>query len=399
VFRKVARKRGEFLYFVGGVVRDYILLLKGKLRAKPKGLKDVDIVLEGDTESYVKEVLNGLEGRVVFKSQFLTYKLELRNGLVVDLITARRETYEGIAALPKVEPSNFVDDILRRDFRINTLLLGLTPPYEEVIVDLLGGVEDIDSEVVEPLHENSFVDDPTRIFRGVRYKVRLGFRFGKDFDRALLKAKQLQSLKKLSPARVFNELKLFVLKEPEQNLAELFRHLEELGVLSAFGLRLCRDFEERLNFLKKVKKELDEKKFVEVVLLVISEEFKEDALLSLGISPRTLKDVTKALAQVEILKRVKDRCERCLIMERQKDWATCVVGARLKELREDVLFYFNEYKKVKPPLSGRELKALGITSGKEVGKALRLLKCAALRGEIKDREDAVKFLKAKGFSS
>jgi tRNA nucleotidyltransferase (CCA-adding enzyme) len=137
--QELAKKRGEFLYFVGGVVRDYLYFLKNS-GWKKESIKDLDIVLQGDLKGFLEALLKEVKGKILFKSQFLTYKVKIHlnsEELLIDFITARKETYEDVAKLPKVFPSDFKDDVLRRDFTINTLIIGLSPPYEGYLIDLL----------------------------------------------------------------------------------------------------------------------------------------------------------------------------------------------------------------------------------------------------------------------
>jgi len=195
----ISKKRGEFLYFAGGVVRDY--LLKRLYKKKIPKPKDLDLVLQGNLKSFLKELLEKVKGQILFESQFLTYKVKIiLNGkeFLIDFITARKEIYEDVAKLPQVFASHFKDDILRRDFTINALIIGLSPPYEGVLIDLVEGEEDLKKGLIRPLYLNSFVDDPTRIFRGIRYKVRFGFNFSEDFFLALQKCFEKSALKKLS---------------------------------------------------------------------------------------------------------------------------------------------------------------------------------------------------------
>ena len=107
--QELAKKRGEFLYFVGGVVRDYLYFLKNS-GWKKESIKDLDIVLQGDLKGFLEALLKEVEGKILFKSQFLTYKVKIHlnsEELLIDFITARKETYEDVAKLPKVFPSDF----------------------------------------------------------------------------------------------------------------------------------------------------------------------------------------------------------------------------------------------------------------------------------------------------
>ncbi|MFN3568061.1 MAG: polya polymerase, partial [Caldimicrobium sp.] len=177
--RELAKKKGFFLYIAGGPVRDLLL---------NRPIKDLDVVLEGDWESLFEQNIKKIPGKVLFKTTFYTYKIELSENLVLDLVTARRETYPEPASLPIVEKATFKEDIMRRDFTINALIYGLTPPFEERIVDLVSGLKDLKERKITPLHLDSFIEDPTRVLRGIRFKVRFQFCYDTIFYEALKRA-------------------------------------------------------------------------------------------------------------------------------------------------------------------------------------------------------------------
>ena len=143
----------------------------------------------------------------------------------VDFVTARRETYQGAGTLPIVQRGTITDDLRRRDFSINALAMCLDPNAFGTIVDKTGGLEDLEAGIIRVLHKQSFIDDPTRIFRAVRYAGRYDFRIA-ETDEVLIQA-ALPILPQLSGERIRNEMDRVLL---EQNAAKIVEHLTQLGV-------------------------------------------------------------------------------------------------------------------------------------------------------------------------
>lgn len=180
-----ARERGWHLYLVGGGVRDLLLAPPGV----PLQLQDIDLVVDGFSQAVAVgagvELANVLqarypEARLEVHGEFQTAALSWPSTspwgpLLVDIATARTEFYPHPAANPEVETSSIDRDLYRRDFTVNALALCLTAPQAGVLLDRFGGLQDLRSRQVRVLHANSFIEDPTRIYRAVRFAVRLGF--------------------------------------------------------------------------------------------------------------------------------------------------------------------------------------------------------------------------------
>ncbi|WP_028841037.1 CCA tRNA nucleotidyltransferase [Thermodesulfobacterium hveragerdense] len=394
--RELAKKRGEFLYFAGGVVRDYLLSKKGKLN--PQSSKDFDIVLEGNLEEFLQELNGDLKKEILLKSQFFTYKVRFfldGEPLEVDFITARREVYEEIAQLPKVFPSNFMDDLLRRDFTINALAIGLSAPYEGLLLDPLDGKNDLEASLVKPLHHDSFVEDPTRIFRGIRYKVRLGFDFSEEFYQALEACYQKEGLKKLSSARLANELRLYLFKEGEDILLELLETTYQLGVFEKAGLEVAREnFPLFCEVLKEVKEEFSPKEREKVYFLGMVESLS--GLERLGFSEV---EITRIESLLHNFRGFYHKINRLSLKERL-EWFDkvrreylCAFAVIFPELKEEILRYLKIYSKVRPELNGEDLKKLGFKPGKEIGELLKILRLKRVEGTVKTKEDEIEFLR------
>ena len=207
------------IFLVGGPVRDVFL-------GRP--VADLDFVVEGDAPQLAREMAAELGGRVVVHARFGTASVALE-GMRVDVVTARRETYTRPAALPDVTAGSIADDLHRRDFSINALALPLADSRPQVL-DLHRGVEDMSSGLIRSLKANSFVDDPTRIFRAVRYQQRLGFSIEEATLGQLQSAVAQGHIASLTPDRVRHELERML---QEDQLSQPLQRLAALGVLAA----------------------------------------------------------------------------------------------------------------------------------------------------------------------
>ena len=217
--RRGALTHSLAVYLVGGPVRDVLMGLS---------IKDLDFVVEGDGPEVARGLAEELGGEVLVHSRFGTATLVLGENRI-DVVTARRETYPQPAALPIVSPGDISDDLGRRDFSINALALNLGESRPQVL-DKHGGLDDIRRGLVRTLHPNSFVDDPTRIFRAVRYEQRLDFRIEAETLAQLHRATAQGYLASLTGDRLRHELERILQEDrPESPL----RRLGQLGILAA----------------------------------------------------------------------------------------------------------------------------------------------------------------------
>ena len=242
---EIAQDIGASAYVVGGFVRD--LVMDGK------GLKwpdiDIDLVVEGDAMAFAHKLGIRLKGRVREHREFMTAMLVFpaeslcadvekhrRTHLAdpteikVDIATARLEFYTEPGALPQVERGSIKMDLYRRDFSINAMAVRLNPQVFGQLVDFFDGQEDIRNKRIRTLHALSFVEDPTRMFRAVRFEQRYGFRMGAQCERFMRNAiDDLHLIHHLSGSRICHELELMM---EERNPFLAFRRMDELGLLA-----------------------------------------------------------------------------------------------------------------------------------------------------------------------
>lgn len=199
---KLADSMGMGVFAVGGFVRDLLLRLPNL---------DIDLCVEGDGIAFAERLAEHLGGRVrphnKFKTAIVFYKDEKGEDQHLDVATARLEYYERPAALPTVELASIKMDLYRRDFTINALAIQLNEKRFGTLIDPFGGQRDLREGTLNVMHSLSFVEDPTRILRAVRFERRFQFRIGIQTERLIKNALSLNMFDKLSGSRLFNELK------------------------------------------------------------------------------------------------------------------------------------------------------------------------------------------------
>ena len=218
-------------YLVGGAVRD--LLLRERTI-------DIDIAVEGDGIAFAQELARRLGGHVRAHPKFRTAVIVAAEadggeGLRVDVASTRSEFYPAPAALPVVEHATLRSDLARRDFTMNAMAVSLRTEDLGELHDYFGGMRDLSARRVVVLHNLSFIEDPTRIFRALRYEARYGLRMDAHTYNLALACSQMDLVGDLSSARLRDELVL-LLREPRVDHA--VQRMQELGVSRAVHPRL-----------------------------------------------------------------------------------------------------------------------------------------------------------------
>ncbi|MFH1837663.1 MAG: hypothetical protein ABH862_06095 [Candidatus Omnitrophota bacterium] len=202
-------------FLVGGFVRD--------LELKRTNL-DLDIAVEGDGICLAERLKKKIGGRIATYERFGTATL-FEKEVRIDIATARKEIYKEPAALPQVSFSTLKEDLKRRDFTINAMALSINKKTFGCFIDLFEGLEDIKEQKIRVLHDKSFRDDPTRIFRAIRFEQRLGFRIEEHTEKLIREAAILKMVEKTEKRRIREE---FVLIFKEVSKEKALLRIEEL---------------------------------------------------------------------------------------------------------------------------------------------------------------------------
>lgn len=242
---EVAREAGSLcgtpVWWAGGGVRD---LLRGVAAV------DLDLVVEGSLEPYLERFSDLSGARVVARSRFETARLDW-NAVRIDLARARSEEYPQPAALPAIRPATIREDLVRRDFSVNTMALPVHPPEPWRLLDPGGGRADLDARLLRILHARSFEDDPTRIVRAVDFAARLGFGLEPATEGALRSELASGGIDRLSARRLDDVLER-LLDDPASVIGAL-DIAAGLGLLAALGGDLRWDEEVRESLRRAVR--------------------------------------------------------------------------------------------------------------------------------------------------
>jgi tRNA nucleotidyltransferase (CCA-adding enzyme) len=349
--------RGEGVYLVGGAVRDVLL---------GRESFDVDIAVEGDGIAFARS----LGGEVVEHGRFGTAVVRFPDGRRCDVVTARRETYGAPAALPEVEAGTIEDDLARRDFTVNAMAASLGDDLGR-LVDPHDGRGDLDARAIRVLHPRSFVDDPTRIFRAVRYEARLGFRMDAETER--LAREGVAGTALLSAARMREEVVALLSEDRAEPALE---RLAELGAAPRSEPGLIA----RLDALRA---ELDPGAPLWRLRLAALAAADPGLASRLALRRADTRAVEEAVAVAPRLAEATGPVEIAELAGRAPEGALLALARRdSPALRE----WFTRLRDVRLEVNGDDLAELGLAESPRVGEILEELRRRKLQGKLDGRE-------------
>ena len=365
-------------YLVGGAVRD---LLRG---AHPF---DLDLAVEGDATSAARAVGSRLDREVREHGRFGT--AVIRNEQDVNFAMTRRETYAAPGALPQVEEATLADDLARRDFGVNAMAIGLTGDDLGHLYDPHGGVADLDAKAVRVLHEDSFIDDPTRLLRALRYEARLGFAMEPDTERLALAAIEGDALRTVSGVRVGDQLMLLL---AEDRVGRAMERMRGLGMDRALHAELRADPELVASAALGAVTIGADRALAALAALCSSAPAELDLWLAdLGLHA-SRRDAVSRAARVgprlakELRARAHTPSELAALLRREPPEALALALA-LQAPPDDVLRWVGELREVRLEITGADLTAAGVPEGPRLGRALDETLKRKLDGLVSGREE------------
>jgi tRNA nucleotidyltransferase (CCA-adding enzyme) len=397
----LADRMGYHAYLVGGFVRDLLLRIENF---------DIDIVIEGDGILFAEEMAKVLKVKVRQHKEFATAKVIYPDGFKIDIATARLEYYKAPAALPIVEHSSLKLDLHRRDFTINTLAISLNKNAFGQLLDFFSAQRDIKEKTIRVLHSLSFVEDPTRVFRAIRFEHRFGFHIGKHTLSLIKNAVKMNFLSKIQGKRIWTELTLILgEEEPEKVL----KRLQDLDLLKFIYGRLTFDKEKERLFvqMRMVSKWYDllyrgkQSNKVEFYILGLTDGLKDEDVLgfckttemSEPLRKRVLDDsraiketMLKFLFQLSAMKKSAIFRQMEPLSEEAKLFI--MAKTRSDEVKKIISNYITYADSLKPSLTGKDLKNMGIREGPIFKEILESLKEAKIDRGLKTREDEIGFI-------
>lgn len=402
---EVASKNKFNAFAVGGFVRDLLL--------KTVNL-DLDIVIEGDGIAFAKALAAHLGGRYRTHERFKTAVVLMPNGFKIDIATARLEYYEYPAAMPTVELSSIKLDLSRRDFTINAMAIQLNPEHFGTLIDFFNCQNDLKKKDIKVLHNLSFVEDPSRIFRAIRFEKRMGFQIGPHTKRLINNAVQMQLFGKTNDPRFLSELKYIL---SEENPLPALQRLAEFDLLQFFwpDLRPHYKVDRRYgHILTQAQLAISWYR-----LLYIGEPCRNWMVYLLTIMSRSSADTLTAFCERfdetrknrDFLLAQKKLCDGVIHnLRRDGDLKNSEIVDLFQDIQIEGLLYMmaisrkNHVKKaistyvtnlrdVEPFLTGKKLVEMGYAPGPQFREILGYLKNAKLDGKVNHLQDELALLK------
>lgn len=403
-FGKIGDELGYSVYIVGGCVRDLLMRVENF---------DMDIVVEGDGIHFAETFAQRFSCRVRSHKKFGTAIIIFPDRLKVDVATARLEVYESPGALPNVERGSIRMDLYRRDFTINTLAIQLNQRSFGELIDFFGGLRDIKEKVIRVLHNLSFVEDPTRVFRAIRFEQRFGFQIAKHTQNLMKNAVQMGFMERLSGRRIFSELILIL---EEESPASAIKRMKDFNLLTILHPKIKYDkgmealFEEIHHVISWFDLLFLKEKYNRWIIYFwglldsLKREEIEEVCKRLDMSDKLRKKVIEERYQADqtLMKifswinygKTPKRSEIYEILNPLSTETILFMMAKTsqKETRRIISLYFTQLKDIKPLLKGSDLIQIGIKPGPLIKKVLNQLLEARLDEKVITREDEIEYI-------
>jgi tRNA nucleotidyltransferase (CCA-adding enzyme) len=389
------------LYVVGGFVRDLLLHRK---------VEDIDIVVEGDGISFARHFAQKTNCRVNAHKKFGTAVIIFSNDIKVDVASARLEYYDFPAALPIVEKSSIKRDLARRDFTINTLALSLNAKNFGTMIDYFGAARDLKDKTIRTIHNLSFVEDPTRIFRAIKFANRFGFEIGKVTSNLIKNAIKVDCFKNMSGLRVLSELKQIF---SEENPIPAIHTMENYGLEKVIHPQLDINPHTYQMF------ESANKALAWHDLLYVDETYPRWAVYFMvllnrcsfkvceQICVRLMMPVSEKRLLLENRYKAENRLgfiESAFPISRQKlYWALInfktefiiymMALSKNEAVRKAISNFYTDYRHIKPLIRGKELIHLGVKPGPAFTRILHEVLNAKLDNGLDTRDKEIAFAK------
>ena len=404
LLRKIGRTGSDLgfgVYVVGGFVRDLLLY---------RDNDDIDIVIEGSGILFAKTFAEMENAHVNTYEKFGTAVIVLPDGFKIDVASSRMEYYKSPAALPEVEMSSIKLDLYRRDFTINTLAIRLDPGHFGTLIDFFSAQRDLKDKSIRVIHNLSFVEDPTRVFRAIRFEQRFGFTIGKLTAGLIKNAVKMDFFKRLSGLRVFSELRQIL---EEENPVPAIIRLSDYGLMSVIhpDLALNKSMIRLLDSAKKVIAWHD--------LLFVNEPFEKWVVYLMMIIRKYPRKVTDDISKRLLFQPKYDRlfnkdrfkAEGCLFwLEQNPDVSnsdryrhlsnfrtelilTMMAVTENEELKKKISHYYTYLRGTTISVQGKDIRDLGIPPGPHYRKILEETLYAKLNGLVSTREDELNFIR------
>ncbi|MBT3388408.1 MAG: CBS domain-containing protein [Desulfobacula sp.] len=398
---ETGREMGCNTFAVGGFVRD-LLLDHDNL--------DIDIVVEGDGIEFAKTFAKKEGCRVSPHKKFSTAVIVYPDNFKVDVASARIEYYKTPAALPIVEKSSIKLDLARRDFTINTLAISLHPDNFGRLIDFFGGMRDLKDKTVRTIHNLSFVEDPTRIFRAIKFANRFDFKIGKVTSNLIKNAVLIKCFNNLSGSRVLSELK--------QILSES-NPIPAIKTMEAYGLEKI--LHKKLIFVPQTYQLLESVNKIMAWhdLLYTNEEYLRWTVYFMAVLYRRPYKVCKEICErlnipskegiLLMEKRYEAEAQLALIEKapsyKMEDLYWVLIGLKTEHLlymmvlannedtKKAISYFYTHLRNIKTLIRGKDLVSLGLKPGPAFSLILNKVLTEKIGGKLKTKEEELAFVR------
>ena len=397
---QIGNEMGLNLYVVGGFVRDLLL---------NRQIEDIDIVVEGDGIEFARVYAKKEGCRINTHTKFGTAVIIFPDFFKIDVASARLEYYTTPAALPIVEKSSIKLDLARRDFTINTLAINLNPENFGTMIDYFGATRDLKDKTIRIIHNLSFVEDPTRIFRAIKFSNRFGFKIGKVTSNLIKNAIRIDCFKNLSGLRVLSELKQIF---EEENPIPAIRTMEVYGLEKVLhkDLTIIPNTYQLFESVNKILSWHD--------LLFVDEQYPRWSVYFMALLNRCSFNVCEQICkrlkvppkERNILFDMRYKAEKQLfVLENSSSsfsrqdlyWALInfnteyilymMALCKNQDIKKAISNFYTHQRNIKPYIKGRDLLKIGIPSGPVFSTIINQILNAKLDGLLKTKKQEIQF--------
>lgn len=364
-------------------------------------------MVEGETYDFAEKFSCCHKGKVIKHEKFQTATVKLDDGFYIDVVTARKEYYKHPGALPAVERGTIKDDLFRRDFTINSMAISLNGEHFGQLVDFYGGKKDLKNKLIRILHDLSFIDDPTRIIRAVRFEKRYGFKIEEKTKELLKSAVLSDSLSNVSSERINHDF-FAVLKE--KNSWKIIDRMNHLGIIDKiypeinYDNKLKNLFKKSLDNVNEFKNNLNSFKNIDKILLcllVIYSGMDAGKILDCMEKMRLKKEIRSEISKFT---KTKDILREMDINNISNFKAYNIFKSLSLEslyvltlvfcnegFYNKILEYVNKLKDIKLYITGNDLKKIGVEPGSKYKKILDEILKEKLNGNVNTLEDEMEY--------
>jgi len=366
VFKKIGRiadDLGYSVYLVGGPVRDILL---------GRSFQDIDLVCIGNAVKLAKVFSKKVGGKLIYRRYFPNATVEWVDSSKIDFVTARSETYpKNKVALPKVRRTkDLMVDLQRRDFTVNAIAADLNPESFGNLKDPFNGLTDCKKRLIRVLHSKSFREDPTRIFRAIRFSMELSFEIEEKTKKLLYR--DLKYLKYLTPDRLWKEIRLSF-----RDGSDVLNYLRKYGVLKVLGFSYPGQ-----GFLERV--DVGSIQFgVNPVNTLIMALLEKKSIRKYNFDKHFVQQI-KSVREIDSKKlRAIEVVHKLFQLE---DYSLLYLFARYPKNSIIIENFFDNREKLKPELNGDDIKKLGAKESPEIGELVNLIVEGRWIGKISDKK-------------